>query len=278
MAQRRGSQPKGRRRTYAKGCLLLILLLFVSSMSKEKGQVPPAVVDIPRPKPAADTRPAAILRSPESVPRKAESSRQEIVAPPHATPTKPHPQSEWRIFLQMTNVTLPRLVSARLSFDRLLGATVAERVAIESSLKKSGELELITNGTAALVREKWDGSRFVEIVGGKFNGKRGWVEERYVREAPPPSIVEQARRDHVDVAARRKRHAAESLRNLERIMAPIPGLDFPIAPSAGRAEGGFGGFSMAAHTSAVPSPSRARHVGIGWPGRDTATNIAEFGV
>jgi hypothetical protein len=64
MVQRRGSHPKGRRRTYATGCILLILLLFSASMSKEKGHVAPAVVDIPRPKPAADSRPAAIVRSP----------------------------------------------------------------------------------------------------------------------------------------------------------------------------------------------------------------------
>jgi hypothetical protein len=113
-------------------------------------------------------------------------------------------------------------------------------------------MKLINTGTPALVLERWEDSRLLLVTSGKYAKAEGWVEERYIRDAPDSSIIELAQREHLAEVIKRRQRRASTSGDLSPLMVPIPGFDVGAPPMGfgnGNSGGqvGLGGMNMGSH-------------------------------
>jgi hypothetical protein len=216
----------------AVGVILCLAFLWIAFSSRGKPGVPLRPVQpIPAVVPGTTAPESAETGAP--APRPTEAVVQTVTAPP-------------RVYLQMANRTFPSLVTDRSSFESLQKVVGRERDELSRKLELSGQLKVIDTGIPAFVLERCEDSRLLLVTGGKHNKAEGWVEERYIRDAPDSSIIDMAQREHLaEVVKRRQRRAGSSI-DLSPLMVPIPGFDMG-APSVGFGGGNRGGMNMGSH-------------------------------
>jgi hypothetical protein len=220
------------------GVILCAAFLWIAFSSRSKPGVPlPPVQPFPAVVPGAAVPESA--KTVATAPRPTEAVVQTVTAPP-------------RVFLQMANRMFPPLITDRSSFEALQKAVGRERDELVRTLELSGQLKLINTGTPAFVLERWEDSRLLLLTGGKYAKAEGWVEERYIRDAPDSSIVELAQREHLAEVVKKRQRRAGASGDLSPLMVPIPGFDVS-ATSMGFGGGntggqmGVGGMNMGSH-------------------------------